>query len=288
MIGSILAGTYELCGLLGSGGMAQVFDAHDLYLGRRVAVKVARLEAADALRAEGKALAAVHHPSVVGVFHSGVHEGHAYLVMQRISGPTLRSHLDERLREGGPLPIHTVVGFMRALAESLAVVHGAGLSHRDLKPDNVMLSPGDRIVLTDFGLTRAEFVQADGEHMTGTPNYMAPEVITRNVQRGSGHLVDLYALGIVAYEMLVGRTPFEHDQWAETLHAHLFETPSDPRELRSDVPEPLARLVLDLLAKEPDERPESAEIVAWALREPRKTMPAPSMRSASRRGSSGQ
>ena len=222
MIGSVLGGTYELRGLLGSGGMAQVFEAHDLTLDRRVAVKVARPCAVDALRAEGRALAAVTHPSVVGVFHSGAYEGHHYLVIERIVGPSLRRHLDERRRETGPLPIPAVVAFARAIAEALAAVHEAGLSHRDLKPENVMLSRGDRIVLTDFGLTLPEVGHAE-QRVNGTPDYMAPEVITRSVRRGRGHLVDLYALGIVSYEMIVGRTPFERDHWTKTLQAHLSD-----------------------------------------------------------------
>jgi serine/threonine protein kinase len=264
MLGTVLAGTYELRGLLGSGGMGQVFDAYDLNLDRPVAVKVARPATADALRVEGRALAMVKHPSVVGVFHSGVHAGRDYLVLERIAGPTLREHLNDRLRVGGPLPLRTVVAYARGMAEALAVVHEAGLAHRDLKPENVMLSNGSRVVLTDFGLTRSELVQADDD-MTGTPNYMAPEVITRCLQRGAGHLVDLYALGIVAYEMIIGRTPFDRGPWDKTLHAHVFEPPPDPRALRPDVPDPLARLVLDLLAKEPDARPESADVVAARL-----------------------
>ena len=263
--GTILAGSYEVRGLLGSGGMAQVFDARDLNLHRPVAVKVARPAMAPALRAEGEALAAVKHRAVVSVFHSGVHAGHEYLVMERIEGPTLRAHLDERRRRRAPLPIGAVVALAGEMAEALAAVHGVGLSHRDLKPENVMLSKGDHVVLTDFGLTRSETLQGD-DHMSGTPNYMAPEVITGTVRPGAGHLVDLYALGVVAYEMLVGRTPFDRGEWATTLRAHLVDAPPDPRGLRSDVPDVLARLVLDLMAKEPAGRPESAGVVAQALR----------------------
>jgi serine/threonine-protein kinase len=254
--------------------MAEVYEAHDLRLDRRVAVKVARPGTNDALEAEGRALAAVTHPSVVGVFHSGVDRGHHFLVMERVGGPSLRTYLDERVGEGR-LPIPVVTAFACALAEALAAVHDAGLSHRDLKPENVMLAPGDRVVLTDFGLTRPEFVHGD-QHISGSPNYMAPEVITNSVHRGSGHLVDIYALGIVAYEMLVGRTPFEREHWANTLKAHLADEPQDPRELRPDVPDELARVILDLLAKDPDDRPESAQIVGWMLRGPRKShQPAP-------------
>jgi len=267
-LGSILAGTYELRRLLGSGGMAQVFEGHDLHLDRVVAVKVARPAAAEALHAEGRALAAVRHPLVVAVFNAGIEHGLHYLVMERVSGRTLREHLDERLLGGGLLPIPAVVALLHMMAEALAVVHEAGLSHRDLKPDNVMMRPGDRIVLTDFGLTRPEFQPATA-HFSGSPNYMAPEVITRTEKRGAGHLIDLYALGIVAFELLVGRTPFERGHWVKTLEAHLTEDAPDLRDLRDDVPGELADLVVHLLAKDPLDRPESAESVVWKLQGPR-------------------
>ena len=263
MLGSVLAETYELRGLLGRGGMAQVFDAHDLKLDRGVAVKVARPAAEEALRAEGRILAAVKHPCVVAVLHAGTHHGFDYLVMERIAGSSLRVYLDERAPDGA-LPFRTVVGLLRAITQALAVVHQAGLAHRDLKPDNVMLAPGDRVVLTDFGLTRPEFVQG-GDRVSGSPNYMAPEVITHSVKRGGGHLVDLYALGILTYELLVGRTPFEREHWARTLQAHLVDPPPDPRELRPDVPRILADLVLALTAKDPQDRPDSAESVLETL-----------------------
>ena len=264
-LGTILDGAYELRSLLGSGGMAQVFDAHDGKLDRRVAVKVARPEMAEALRAEGRALAAVRHSSVVAVFHAGVHSGASYLVLEHIAGSSLRNRLDGLWREGTLLPIDAVLTLFGAVAQALSVVHEAGLSHRDLKPENVMLAPRDRIVLMDFGLMRPEFFGSD-EFVSGSPNYMAPEVIARNVRRGEGHLVDLYALGVLAYELLVGRTPFEHEQWRETLRGHLATAPVDPREHRPDVPSAVAQLVLALLAKRPHDRPESAELIAWSLR----------------------
>src|SRR5260370_30064424 len=240
-VGSVVAETYELRGLLGSGGLGQVFEAHDLRLDRRVAVKVARPAASEALRTEGRTLGAVKHPSIVAVFHAGMQQGFDYLVLEHISGPSLRGYLDERKRDGAAHPIGAAVALLRAIAKALAVVHQAGLSHRDLKPENVMLPPGDSVVLTDFGLARPEFAQAN-EHMSGSPDYMAPEVVTRTVRRGAGYLVDLYALGIVAYELLVGRTPFERGHWTKTLNAHVTQPPPDLRELRSDGREALAHL----------------------------------------------
>jgi serine/threonine-protein kinase len=189
--------------------------------------------------------------------------------MEHISGVSLRARLDACQRDGGVLPLRTAVTLLRGIARGLAVVHEAGLSHRDLKPDNVMVATGDRVVLTDFGLTRPEYGH-DDTHVSGSPNYMAPEVITGSVKRWEGHLVDLYALGIVAYELLVGRTPFEREHWAKTLHAHLVEPAPDPRDARPDVPRVLAELVRTLLAKDPHDRPDSAESVRVTLA-PRRT-----------------
>jgi serine/threonine protein kinase len=266
-LGTLVADAYELRSVLGGGGMAQVFEAHDRHLDRTVAVKVARPLASVALQSEGRALAAVKHPLVVTVFHAGVHEGFDYLVLERVTGRSLREHLDERLQQGTPLEVGEVEALLRTLSEGLAVVHQAGLAHRDLKPDNVMMRPGDHLVLTDFGLTRAEYL-GGGEHMSGSPNYMAPEVITRSERRGAGHLVDLYALGIVGYELLVGRTPFARAHWLQTFEAHLSAPIPDPRALRADVPAELAVLIAELLAKDPLGRPESAEEVLWRLRAP--------------------
>jgi serine/threonine protein kinase len=265
-LGTLLAGTYELRSLLGGGAMAHVYEAYDQLLDRRVAVKVARRGALPLLRVEGRALAAVRHRSLVTVFHFGVHDGVEYLVMERLSGASLRDAIDVRARDGNPFAVQEAIALLAAIADGLAVVHDAGLSHRDLKPENVMLAPGDRVVLMDFGLTRPDFAGDDGKAVCGTPEYMAPEVIKQEVKPGQGHLVDLYALGIVGYELLVGHTPFVREDWETTLRAHLFAAPPDIRLARPDVPREYADLVLQLLAKEPADRMDSAELVGWSLR----------------------
>lgn len=265
-LGTILGDSYELRSVLGGGGMAQVYSAYDSNLHRHVAVKVGRPGTPAVLHTEGSALAAIRHPAVVTVFHMGVHQGLEYLVMELIGGRSLRQWLDAQGTPPPGLPIDAAAPLLASIAEALEVVHAAGLSHRDLKPDNVMLAPGGRIVLTDFGLTKPEFDRQLEDGFSGSPDYMAPEVITGTVHRGGGHLVDLYALGIVAHEVLSGAPPFSRDHWARTLKAHVSEAPPDLRTLRPDVPDRLAELVLSLLEKEPERRPESAESVVWSLR----------------------
>lgn len=264
MLGTVLADAYEIDGLLGSGGMAQVFAARDRRLGRPVAVKVARPGMASALQAEGRALARIRHPSIVGILHAGSHHEVTYLVIERIPGRSLRSHTVWRRRARSAISEEWTVLVLRKLARALAVVHAAGLSHRDVKPENVMLSPGGRVVLTDFGLARWESESPD-DGASGSPSYMAPEVIATSVRRGEGHLVDLYALGVVAYELLVGALPFDHDGRSKILAAHLADPPPDPRERRPDVSPALAKLVMQLMAKAPEERPQSARAVEKCL-----------------------
>jgi eukaryotic-like serine/threonine-protein kinase len=264
-LGTVLGDAYELRALLGQGGMAQVYEAQDLSLGRRVAVKVAREMAYGVLRAEGRALARLRHSSIVSVLHGGEHHGIAYLVMEHIRGASLRVHLDQHQRKGTSLSISVVVDLLVDLAEALAVVHEAGLAHRDLKPENVMLAPKDRVVLMDFGLAEPEFVHPQ-RVVGGSPSYMAPETISRTGNPGEGHLSDLYSLGIVAYELLLGCTPFGSDDWKTTLRAHQTQRPDDPRDVRPEVPDALAELVLRLLAKRPEDRPAGAQTVAGDLR----------------------
>jgi serine/threonine-protein kinase len=264
-LGTVLGDAYELRTLLGQGGMAQVYEAQDLSLGRRVAVKVAREVAHGALRAEGRALARLRHESIVSILHGGEHHGIAYLVLEHIGGASLRVHLEHHHLKRTVPSIPAVVDLVTALAEALVVVHEAGLAHRDLKPENVMLAPRDRVVLMDFGLVEPEFVHVQ-RVVGGSPSYMAPETISRTGNPGEGHLSDLYSLGIVAYELLLGHTPFRSEDWKTTLRAHQAQAPTDPREERPDVPDALAELVLRLLAKRPEDRPAGAQAVACDLR----------------------
>lgn len=265
-IGELLSGTYEVLSCLGEGGMGQVFEANDRALMRRVAIKAGwpKLDPA-ALRMEAQALSALRHPSMVTVHHLAEHRGVQFVVMERIYGVSLATHLTRRRAAKQPFlfdEIHHVLG---SIADALAVVHNAGLAHRDVKPANVMLAPKERVVVMDFGLSQPEAQKESNSGPSGTPDYMAPEAIMNDARVGERHLVDLYALGVMAYEMITLETPFPGKNIVEVWSGHLGVKPKDVRELRPDTPPQLAELVARMLAKAPEDRPESMETVAIAL-----------------------
>ena len=263
--GDLLGGVYEIVRVLGSGGMGQVYQAHDQLLNRLVAIKVSWPEApADILLQEARALAAFHHEGLVGVHALGRHEGMDFLVMEHLSGIPLAKHLDHRRGEG--FTIDETVEILLGLCEALAVLHGAGLAHRDLKPDNVMLAPRGRVVLLDFGIVLMERHVSDVRMIEGSPHYIAPESVTATMRSGEAHLVDLYALGVIAFELLTGRPPFEGDVALDLFMKHLRTPPAPVLSLRPDAPPALATLISELLAKEPSDRPSSIEVVTAALR----------------------
>ena len=258
-------GGYRLLALLGRGGMSHVFEAEDTVLGRRVAIKVCDAPdlGATSLLLEARALASVRHAGLPVVHGLGVHRGWTYLVLERLYGIDLERHLDgpppRRLEPAEGLPI------LAGVADVLAEVHRAGLAHRDLKPGNVMLCPGDRIVLLDFGIALPE---VDAAYMVrcGTPRYLAPEIVRGELAPGGAHLVDVYAFGAVAFEMFAGRALFETDDLVEQLE-HQIRTPApDLGALRPDLPRELSSLVAACLAKVPTDRPGDMEAIAGDLR----------------------
>ncbi len=247
--------------------MGQVFEAHDRVLNRRVALKVPWPEAhtgqTGSLRHEARALAAFRHPSLPTIYTAGVHRGLDYIVMERIYGVSLARHIEERLRVG-PFSCDEVTVVLRAIADGLAVVHHAGIAHRDVKPDNVMLAGGGRVVLMDFGLVLPEFDVSKQVDIAGSPAFMAPEALANTTAAGSAHLLDIYSLGVIAFEMLIGQLPRKADSLLALWEQHDLPLPSI-RKLRPDTPAPLVELVESMLAKGPEERPPSAEAVVWAV-----------------------
>jgi serine/threonine-protein kinase len=261
-IGEVLSDTYQIRGCLGEGGMSQVFEAQDLLLKRRVAIKASWPHAdGPSLRKEAQALAVLRHPNLAVVHAFGTHRGIDYLVMERIWGVTLKEHLERR----GALEIDEAIDILTALAQTLDAIHRAGVIHRDIKPANVMLSPGGRIVLVDFGIFAAEFELGQLPWIAGTPQYLAPELLRGQVKPGAGPLVDIYALGITAFEMLSGNPPFD-DASARSLLMNQLQTPMP--ELTRPVPVHLARLIAAMTQKDPEARPQTMEEVLTALRHP--------------------
>ena len=250
--------------------MSRVFVAHDLSLGREVVVKVLPPELAEGLSAERftrevKLAARLQHANIVPVLTAGDAGGLPYYTMPYVRGQSLR----ERLSREGPLPVSEAVGILRDVTRALAYAHGEGIVHRDIKPENVLVSGGAALV-TDFGIAKAVSASATASAgitavgiALGTPAYMAPEQALADAT--ADHRVDLYALGVLAWEMLVGRHMFSGRPAQALLAAHVAEAPPDLATQRADVPAALATLVMRLIAKRPDDRPESAAEVLRLL-----------------------
>ncbi|HEY8076741.1 MAG TPA: serine/threonine-protein kinase [Labilithrix sp.] len=262
-VGELLGETYEIRAVLGTGGMGQVFDAYDTALARRVAIKANFPETTFSVRTEAQALAAVHHPGVVGVYALGVHGGVDYMVMEHVSGVTLAQHL-ERL-EGGGLPLAERLGILVAIGDGLAAIHRAGVSHGDVKPENVLLAASGRTVLTDLGLVRAAY-EPDSGLVAGTPAYMAPEIISPSFGKAGWHLVDVYAFGVLCWRLLTGKLPYEAPSDLELLLMHT-QSPVPRLADTTAAPKRLSELVEQLMAKDPHDRPEAMDAVVWQLRD---------------------
>ena len=285
-----LADRYRIESELGQGGMAIVFLAHDLKHDRRVAVKVLRPVLAAALGAERflreiKIEARLQHPHILPLYDSGQAEDLLYYVMPRVEGESLRA----RLASGAQLPLEEVRRITCEVADALAYAHAHGVVHRDIKPENVLLSGGHAMV-TDFGVAKAIDAATGDTSITtigmalGTPSYMAPEQATADPTLD--HRADLYALGVVAYEMLAGRAPFIGVSREQVLSAHATTAPRPVTELRTDCPPELAALVMRCLEKSPARRPQHAEDVVReldAVRTPAEPVAAAGRRRGSRR-----
>jgi eukaryotic-like serine/threonine-protein kinase len=254
----VLGGRYVLAEVLGTGGMATVWRAHDQVLGREVAIKVLSQQfAADpgfAARFEREArhAASVSHPRLVTVFDSGIDRGTPFLVMELVTGRTLRQVLDET----GPLPTGQAVAIAAGVCEGLEAVHAAGLVHRDIKPANIMLAGGEVKVL-DFGIARADGTAARTTTGTvlGTPAYLSPEQAAGHPARPAS---DLYSLGCVLFEMLTGSPPFTAESQLALAYRQVYDDPGPPSARRPGLPASLDQLTARLLAKAPAARPASA------------------------------
>ena len=260
-------GVYEVRRQLGTGGMGDVYEAYDRGLDRIVAIKALHpgLET-DKLRQEARALAACRHPGVATAYALCAEDGVDYLVMERVYGVSLAALLDQRKASGSPLAVAEAVDLLIGLAEAVGAIHAAGIAHRDLKPDNILVAPGGRVVVIDFGIFAAECAALPAGGISGTPHYMAPESISDQVRAGAGHLVDFYALGIMAVEMLTGEPPFVGFSAREVLVGHVVDDAPDLHALRPELPLQLVRIVQDLLRKDPDERPQDVDQILFRLR----------------------
>jgi serine/threonine-protein kinase len=261
-VGDVLDGIYRLDAVLGAGAMGRIFAAQDLILQRSVAVKVPLDEAArEVLVSEARALAALRHRHLPVIHAAGRHRGIDFLVMERLSGVDLDKYISAAYASGHSLPLAEALELLSVITQALLAIHHAGIAHRDIKPENVLLCKRGP-VLIDFGLVAAASSTAavDG----GSPCYVPPELVLRKSERSTRHLSDIYSLGVLAYELLSGKVPFDADDVRELLVLHVQAPIPDVRALRPDVPAKLAALLLEMMAKEPSERP-TAEEVSWRL-----------------------
>lgn len=258
----MLAGRYQLIEPVGHGGMAEVWRAEDLSLGRPVAVKIltspvsAGDEAVQDAWREAREAARLVHPNVVGVYDVGIDDGRPFLVMEWVAGRDLAAVLGEQ----GPPPAVQVAAIGAQTARALAAAHAVGVVHRDVKPGNLLVSADGTVKLADFGT--ATLAGGVAGALVGTGAYVAPE---QALGGPAGAASDLYALGCVLYELLIGHPPFISDDPAVLLRSHVEAEPVPPGQLRRDVPAVLEQAILHLLVKNPAERPYDAGQVAEVL-----------------------
>ena len=264
-VGDRMAGRYRLGEPLGQGGMAHVHRAHDEVLDRAVAIKLIERQPDNvafeqACIAEARAAAALAHPNIAQIFDSGVHEGHGFIVMELVPGRTLRAILDERR----VLPPGEAIELAAQVADALDCAHRHGVIHCDVKPPNIIVTPDGRPKLVDFGIARAMAATTrQTDEVWGSAPYMAPEQVEG--LRPDGR-TDLYALGVVLYELLTGRLPFEGTTIASIAAQRLVKDPPPLREHNPRIAPELERAVLRALARERSDRYADASQFRDALR----------------------
>jgi serine/threonine protein kinase len=297
-------GSYTLVRLLGSGGMGRVYEAVNDQIQRRAAIKVLHKrynnnrQIAQRFINEARAVNIVQHPSLVNIYEFGqAADGSAYIVMEYLDGETLRQRLE---RSGGRLPQDVAVRLCRQIASALSAAHQKGIIHRDLKPVNIMVvadpeaAGGERAKVLDFGLAKVALPEseADGSALThtgtilGTPAYMAPEQCrsARSVDDRS----DVYALGIILYEMLSSDIPFDAETDAELLSMHMYKDPPPLREKAPNVAPELGELVHRMLAKQQGDRPSAAEVASELAKFSSSSVPPPAAVTGEHKGRAGR
>jgi eukaryotic-like serine/threonine-protein kinase len=267
--GEVIADRYELEELVGTGGMSSVYRARDRLLERYVALKVMHPHYADdaeyveRFRHEARSVAQLSHPHIVTVIDRGEDGGQQFIVFEYVDGENLKQFVERT----GPLPTRRAVELALAIADALAFAHEHGLVHRDVKPQNVLLTPDGDAKVTDFGIARS----LDVEHgmtqtgtVLGTSNYLSPEQASGKTTTAT---TDVYSLGVVLYELLTAEVPFPGDNFVAVAMKHINEPPPDLLEKRPDVPLRLAAAVDRAMEKDPEQRFPTMDQFAWELRQ---------------------
>ena len=262
MVERVLDGRYALEMLVGSGGMADVYRAKDQLLERTVAVKILHqqyendTEFIARFQREAKAAARITHPNIVNVYDVGVAEGRHYIVMEYGPGRTLK----ERIKEEGPVPAAQALHIARQIAGALAQAHMNNLVHCDIKPHNILVMPDGNVKVADFGIARAvtESTMTYNDNIMGSVHYFSPEQARGTIITPKS---DVYSLGVVLYEMLTGRIPFDGNTAVSIARKHLEEEPQPVRSLVPSIPPVVEALVTRMMAKDPALRPDSRMLV---------------------------
>ncbi len=268
MFESFQGGRYKVVKKLGEGGKGIVFEAEDTRLSRTVAIKVIKGEGLDKesfarFEREAKATASLSHPNIVAIYDIGQEGESHYLILEFVDGPNLSGLI--KSRPGARCDAAATLGIGSQVCQALEYAHSHGILHRDIKPENIMITSAGLPKLMDFGLARA----LGGPSLTqrgvivGTPAYLPPEQALGRHPDGRS---DLYSLGCVLYEMVTGRPPFRGDDPVKVIFSHINDLPVMPRKLAPEIPEALEQVILKLLAKDPDQRYQSADELCQALR----------------------
>jgi eukaryotic-like serine/threonine-protein kinase len=264
--GILVGKRYEISRLLGAGGMGRVYLARDRSLSREVALKVLddrhaeNPEFVERFRREAEAAASLSHPNMITVYDAGEDDDTPYIAMEHVPGGTLK----DRLQDRGTLPPRVAAGVTLEVANALAAAHEKGIVHRDIKPENVLVTDQGHAKVGDFGIARAAAATAitETDLILGSVRYLSPE-------QAKGEKVgppsDLYSLGVVLYEMLTGRVPFDEENPIATAMKHVTEEPASPQELDPTIPKALEAITLKLLKKDPEQRYQSAKELAEDL-----------------------
>ena len=264
---SLLAGRYRILGPLGTGGMALVYHARDLNLQREVAIKLLRedLTGDAAFQArfvqEARAAANLLHPNIVTVYDFGQDGGRTFMALEYVQGTDMKT----LLRRRGRLPIEESVGLVIQVCAGVGYAHRAGLVHCDLKPQNILVTPDGRAKITDFGIARAlATIHPDevSDIVWGSPQYFAPEQAAGGPPSPAS---DVYSLGVILFEVLTGRLPFEAADSTRLAQLHQTAPPPSPRALSPEVPSALEQIVFKVLSKEPSARYRTADQLGRVL-----------------------
>jgi eukaryotic-like serine/threonine-protein kinase len=264
----ILGNRYQLESSLGSGGMAVVYQAHDMMLERQVAIKLLRQRFSrdpafrDRFHQEAKAAANLSHSNVVTVYDFGLEDNRLYIVMEYVPGTNLKDMIKER----GRFSIDDTINLVSQACFGIGYAHRSGLVHCDVKPHNMLVTPSNRVKVTDFGIARVMATILPDEHhdiIWGSPLYFAPEQAAGEAPLPAS---DVYSLGIILYEMLTGELPFKSEDPVELIYLHRETEPVPPRKLNPIIPPVLEQIIMKVLSKKPSARYRTADQLGRVLK----------------------